>query len=458
VQRAGNFDEVSSGFDAQRALVEAARCLDCRDPACTRGCPVGVDIRGFIRRLLVKDYAGAARRIREANALPAVCGRVCPQESQCEASCTIGRRFKPVAIGLLERFVADWETEQGPHAPPPAPARDGRVAVVGSGPAGLTCATDLARLGYGVTVFEALHAAGGVLRYGIPEFRLPKAILDLELERVSALGVEIRTNVLVGRTASVDELFTEWGFDAAFLATGAGTPTFLGIPGEGLCGVYSANEFLTRVNLMGAASFPLHDTPVKIGREVAVIGGGNTALDAVRTARRLGAERALLVYRRSRPEMPGRLEEIRHAEDEGVEILLLTSPVRIVGDDQGWVRGLECQRVELGEPDESGRRRPLARAGSEFVLSVQTVIEAIGQRPNPVIQATTPGLAVGGGGVVTVDDAQRTNRPGVFAGGDLARGGATVILAMRDGRRAAAAIHEYLATGPSPAEAREGRS
>ena len=443
--RAANFEEVSQGFDRPLALVEAMRCLECRDPACTRGCPVGVDIRGFIQRLLVEDYAGAAARIRESNALPAICGRVCPQESQCEASCTIGRKFKPVAIGLLERFVADWETGQGPRTPPPhPPSRDTRVAVVGSGPAGLTCAADLARLGYGVTVFEALHAAGGVLRYGIPEFRLPKAILDLEVERVRALGVEIRTNVLVGRTASLDELFAEWGCDAVFLATGAGTPTFLGIPGEGLCGVYSANEFLTRVNLMGAASFPLRDTPVKIGRQVAVIGGGNTALDAVRTARRLGTERALLVYRRSRAEMPGRLEEIRHAEDEGVEILLLTNLVRIVGDDQGWVRGLECQRMELGEPDESGRRRPMACAGSEFLLPVQTVIEAIGQRPNPIIQATTPGLAVGRAGVVTVDDEQRTNRPGVFAGGDLARGGATVILAMRDGRRAAASIHQYL--------------
>jgi len=456
--RATNFDEVSQGFDAQRALVEAARCLECRDPACTRGCPVGIDIRGFIQRLLVKDYAGAAARIREANALPAICGRVCPQESQCEATCTVGRKFAPIAIGLLERFVADWEADQGPIVPPPRPpARAARVAVVGSGPAGLSCAADLARLGYGVTVFEALHAAGGVLRYGIPEFRLPKAILDRELDHVRALGVDIRTNVLVGRTATLDELFVELGCDAVFLATGAGTPTFLGVPGEGLCGVYSANEFLTRVNLMGAASFPARDTPVRLGREVAVIGGGNTALDAVRTARRLGAERALLVYRRSRAEMPARLEEIRHAEEEGVEVLLLTNPVRILGDEGGWVRGLECQRMELGEADESGRRRPVPCAGSEFVLPVQTVIEAIGQRPNPVIQATTPGLAVGRGGVVIVDAAQRTSRAGVFAGGDLARGGATVILAMRDGRRAAAAIHEYLhaRAGHSPIPASE---
>ncbi len=456
--RASTFAEVSRGFDAERALVEATRCLECRDPACTRGCPVGVDIRGFIQKLLAKDYAGAAARIREANALPAICGRVCPQESQCEATCTVGRRFAPIAVGLLERFVADWEIEHGAPPPPPAAARVGRVAVVGSGPAGLTCAADLARLGYGVTVFEALHAAGGVLRYGIPEFRLPKKILDLEVDRIRSLGVEIRTDFLVGRTATLDELLGEWGFQAVFLATGAGTPTFLGIPGEGLCGVYSASELLTRVNLMGAWSFPERDTPVKLGREVAVIGGGNTALDAVRTARRLGAERAYLVYRRSRAEMPARREEVRHAEDEGIEILFLTNPVRILDDDAGWVRGLECQQMDLGEPDESGRRRPRPRPGSEFLLPVQTVIEAIGQKPNPIIQSTTPGLAVGRAGVVTVDDAQRTNRPAVFAGGDLARGGATVILAMRDGRRAAAAIHEHLAgeKGAAPG-AREGR-
>jgi glutamate synthase (NADPH/NADH) small chain len=448
--RVRGFGEVSAGLDEQRALFEAARCLECRDAACTRGCPVGIDIRGFIQKLLVRDYAGAAARIRDANSLPAICGRVCPQETQCEAVCTIGRKFAPVAIGLLERFVADWETEQGAFTPPPAAApRPERVAVVGSGPAGLTCAADLARLGYGVTIFEALHAAGGVLRYGIPEFRLPKAILDLEVDRLRSLGVEVHTNFLVGRTATLDELLGEWGYAAVFLATGAGTPTFLGVPGEGLCGVLSANEFLTRVNLMGAWSFPQRDTPVKLGREVAVVGGGNTALDAVRTARRLGAERAFLVYRRSRAEMPARQEEIRHAEDEGIEILFLTDPLRILGDGAGWVRALECQQMELGSPDESGRRRPVPRAGSEFLLPVQTVIEAVGQKPNPIIQSTTPGLAVGRAGVVTVDAEQRTNRPGVFAGGDLSRGGATVILAMRDGRRAAAAIHAHLQARPA---------
>jgi glutamate synthase (NADPH) small chain len=443
--RRSSFAEVSLGFDEDTALVEASRCLECRDPVCTRGCPVAVDIRGFIQHMLRRDFAAAAARIRETNSLPAICGRVCPQESQCEAVCTLGRKFAPVAIGKLERFVADWEA-----AHPPAPdrglpsTRGRRVAVVGSGPAGLTCAADLARLGYAVTLFEALHALGGVLRYGIPEFRLPHHVLDLELRRLDALGVEARTNFLVGRTATLDELMDEWGFAAVFLATGAGTPLFLGLPGETLAGVYSANEFLTRVNLMGAHRFPEHDTPLRIGATVAVIGGGNTALDAVRTARRLGAERALLVYRRSRAEMPARAEEIAHAEDEGIEILFLTNPVRILGDEQGAVAGLECQAMELGAPDASGRRRPVPVPGSERVLAVQAVIEAIGQKPNPIVQATTPGLATGRHGVVTVHADQSTSRPGVFAGGDLSRGGATVILAMRDGRRAAAAIHGLL--------------
>jgi glutamate synthase (NADPH/NADH) small chain len=320
------------------------------------------------------------------------------------------------------------------------------VAIVGSGPAGLTCAAELARRGHAVTIFEALHAVGGVLRYGIPEFRLPRAILDAEARHIQALGVEIRTNFLVGRTATVDELFGEWGFDAVFLATGAGAPTFLGIPGESLSGVYSANEFLTRVNLMGANRFPNRDTPVKMGASVAVVGGGNTAMDAVRTARRLGAGRACLVYRRSRQEMPARVEEVHHAEEEGIELMLLTQPLRILGDHSGAVTGIECRSMELGEPDESGRRRPVPVPGTERIIPVDVVVEAVGQRPNPIIQATTPGLAVGRGGVVAVDSWQATNRPGVFAGGDLARGGATVILAMRDGRRAAAAIHDYLGT------------
>jgi glutamate synthase (NADPH/NADH) small chain len=401
-------------------------------------------VRGFIQLLLRKDYAGALARIREKNDLPAVCGRVCPQESQCEAVCTLGRRFAPVAIGKLERFLADTERVPEGARARLAPASGQRVAIVGSGPAGLTCAAALAKRGYAVTVFEALHATGGVLRYGIPEFRLPKRIVDEETERIRALGVEILTNVLIGRTVTLDELFDGWGFEAVFLGTGAGTPVFMEIPGEGLSGVYSANEFLTRVNLMGAWRFPECDTPVKRGRRVAVIGGGNTALDAVRTARRLGAEKAYLIYRRSREEMPARVEEVHHAEQEGVELVLLTAPTRILGDDSGWVRGIECQRMALGEPDASGRRRPLALPGSEYVLDVETVIEAIGQRPNPIVQATTPGLATGARGTVSVGPDQETNRPGVFAGGDVARGGATVILAMRDGRRAAQAIHEYL--------------
>jgi glutamate synthase (NADPH/NADH) small chain len=439
--RAGNFLEVSCGFDEERALVEARRCLECPRPACVEGCPVGIDIRGFIRLLLQADYAGAHALIREANPLPAVCGRVCPQESQCESVCLLGKKFQPVAIGKLERFVADHST---PAARPTGEPRGARVAVVGSGPAGLACAAELAVLGYAVTVFEALHAAGGVLRYGIPEFRLPRAVLDRELETLKEMGVRIETNVLIGRTATLDELFGEMGFQAVFIGTGAGTPNFLGIPGEGLNGVYSANEFLTRVNLMGAHRFPHWDTPVRVGAEAAVIGGGNTALDAVRTALRLGARRAYLVYRRSRREMPARVEEIHHAEEEGIELLLLTNPVRIVGDEQGCVAGLECQSMTLGETDASGRARPVPVPGSERVIPVQTVIEAVGQKPNPIIPATTPGLGIGRGGIVSVDERQRTSRPGVFAGGDISRGGATVILALRDGRRAAAAIHDYL--------------
>jgi glutamate synthase (NADPH/NADH) small chain len=445
VRRSGNFEEVSYGLDEQRAAVEAQRCLECKNPVCQNGCPVNIDIRSFIQLILKKDYAGAVNKIREANYLPAICGRVCPQESQCEAECTLGKKHDPVAIGKLERFVADYEMLHNSfNAPPVSEHRDEKVAIVGSGPAGLTCAAELAKLGYRVTIFEALHAVGGVLRYGIPEFRLPKEILDIETERIQALGVEIYTNFLVGRTATIDELFDEWGFSAIFLGTGAGTPTFMGIPGESLSGVYSANEFLTRVNLMGGYKFPENDTPVKIGKQVAVIGGGNTAMDAVRTSKRLGADHAYLVYRRSREEMPARIEEIHHAEQEGIEFLLLTNPTKILGTETNVVCGLECQRMELGEPDESGRRKPIAVKGSEFVLDVQTVIEAIGQKPNPIIQATTPGLTTGKRGVVEVDEKQSTSREGIFAGGDLSRGGATVILAMRDGKTAAAEIHNFL--------------
>lgn len=444
-RRSHTFEEVSFGLDEERAAIEARRCLECKNPVCQNGCPVNIDIRSFVQLILKKDYSGAVNKIREANYLPAICGRVCPQESQCEAECTLGKKHDPVAIGKLERFVADYEMLHNAfNAPVVAAQREEKVAVVGSGPAGLTVAAELAKLGYKVTIFEALHAVGGVLRYGIPEFRLPKEILDIETERIKALGVEIYTNFLVGRTATIDEFFDEWGFRAIFLGTGAGTPTFMGIPGENLSGVYSANEFLTRVNLMGGYKFPENDTPVKIGKQIAVIGGGNTAMDAVRTAKRLGAERAYLVYRRSREEMPARAEEIHHAEQEGIELVLLTNPTRILANDNNWVRGLECQRMELGEADESGRRKPIPVQGSEFVLEVQTVIEAVGQKPNPIIQSTTPGLKTGKRGTVEVDDKQTTSREGIFAGGDLSRGGATVILAMRDGKAAAEQIHNYL--------------
>ncbi len=444
-ERSRNFFEVSHGFNEERADIETARCLECKNPICIEGCPVSIDIRTFIQLIYMKDYIGAVNKIREANYLPAICGRVCPQESQCEQVCTLGRKHAPVAIGKLERFVADYEMEHNLFKPPViAEHYDQKVAIVGSGPSGLTCAAELAKMGYKATIFEALHAVGGVLRYGIPEFRLPRTILDTETERIKALGVEIVTNFVVGRTATIDELFDEWGFSAMFLGTGAGTPTFMGIPGESLSGVYSANEFLTRVNLMKAYQFPSFDTPIKIGNQVAVIGGGNTAMDAVRTSRRLGAQRAYLVYRRSREEMPAREEEIHHAEEEGIEFILLTNPVKILATDDNWVRGLVCQKMELGEPDESGRRRPVPIPGSEFVLEVQTVIEAIGQKPNPIIQATTPGLDVTKRGTVVINGNQRTSREGIFAGGDLSRGGATVILAMRDGKVAARAIHEYL--------------
>ncbi len=444
-KRSRNFLEVSWGVDEGRALIEAARCLECKDPVCTSGCPVNIDIRSFVQCILQKDYVGAVNKIRESNYLPAICGRVCPQESQCEAVCTLGKKHDPVAIGKLERFVADYEMINNLFVSPRVNGRRTRkVAIVGSGPSGLTCAAELAKVGYKAVIFEALHAVGGVLRYGIPEFRLPRNILDAETNRIKALGVEIYTNFVIGRTATVDELFDQWGFSAIFLGTGAGTPTFMGIPGESLSGVYSANEFLTRVNLMRAYDFPRFDTPIKIGREIAVIGGGNTAMDAVRTARRLGAERAYLIYRRSRQEMPAREEEIHHAEEEGVEFVLLTNPTRILSDANNWVKGIECQKMELGEADQSGRRKPVPIKGSEYVIAVQTVVEAVGQKPNPIIQSTTAGLEVSKRGTVVIDEQQQTSRPGIFAGGDLSRGGATVILAMRDGKIAAESIHKYL--------------
>lgn len=443
--RRANFLEVSFGFDEERARVEALRCLDCKDPICIRGCPVGIDIPGFIKRILARDYVGAVQQIREANYLPAICGRVCPQEEQCEQVCTLGRKHQPVAIGKLERFVADVEMKQSLFELPQKEAPRGKkVAIVGSGPSGLTCAAELAKKGYGVSIFEALHETGGVLRYGIPEFRLPREILDTEVNRIQQLGVEIHTNFVIGMTATIDELTDSWGFSAVYLATGAGAPHFMGIPGEQLIGVYSANEFLTRVNLMKAYKFPEYDTPIRAGKRVAVIGGGNTAMDSVRVSRRLGAEEAYLIYRRSRTEMPARLEEIHHAEEEGIQFILLTNPIAILGNDQNRVRAIRVQKMELGEPDASGRRRPVPIAGSEYDIEVDTVIEAVGQSPNPIIQRTTPGLSATPKGTLVVTEQQATDRAGVFAGGDLTRGGATVILAMRDGKEAAAAIHRYL--------------
>jgi len=450
-RRNKNFEEVSSGLNEELAIIEASRCLECKEPICVDGCPVNVDIKGFIQLVNEKKYVDAVNKIRETNYLPAICGRVCPQEEQCEKICTLGRKHEPVAVGKLERFVADFEMKYGEFIVPKIETeRKEKVAIVGSGPSGLTCAAELAKKGYKATIFEALHEVGGVLRYGIPEFRLPREILDIEVNRIKSLGVEIYTNFVIGRTATVDELFCEWGFSAVFLGTGAGTPHFMGISGENLNGVYSANEFLTRVNLMKAYKFPDYDTPIRIGKHVAVIGGGNTAMDAVRTSKRLGAEKAYLVYRRSRTEMPARLEEIHHAEEEGIEFLLLTNPIRILSDDRNTVVGMECQRMELGEPDASGRRKPVPIAGSEFILEVETVIEAVGQAPNPIIQATTSGLETTKRSTVVVDKDQKTSRAGIFAGGDLARGGATVILAMRDGKVAAEAVDKYLRNGTHP--------
>ncbi|MGO9481736.1 MAG: NADPH-dependent glutamate synthase [Candidatus Kryptoniota bacterium] len=451
--RRHNFEEVSFGFDENLVSQEMLRCIECKKPLCVDGCPVGIDIPGFIRLIVEKDYLGAARKIKEKNYLPAVTGRVCPQETQCEEVCPIGKKHLPVAIGKLERFVADYERHHGAsNGFTVEKKREEKVAIVGSGPAGLTCAAELAKLGYNVTIFEALHSAGGVLRYGIPEFRLPKSILDAEIDNVKGLGVEIMTNFVIGRTATVDELLDDHGFNSVFLGTGAGTPNFLGIPGENFPGVFSASEFLTRVNFMNGYRFPEYDTPVKIGKSAAVIGGGNTAMDAVRTANRLGTEKSYLIYRRSKAEMPAREEEVHHAEEEGIEFHMLTNPIRIIAGENKWVKAIECVKMQLGEPDESGRRKPVVIPGSEYVMDVDTVILAIGQRPNPILQATTPGLNMSKRGTVMVDKNCQTSRPGVFAGGDLSRGGATVILAMEDGQRSAAAIHEYLENQKSKVE------
>jgi glutamate synthase (NADPH/NADH) small chain len=450
VVRASGFEEVNLGFTERIALVEARRCLLCRVAPCVAGCPVGVDIPAFLARLEDGDLSGAADVLLAGNALPGVTGRVCPQESQCEARCVLARKGEPVAIGHLERFVADWAREHRPSGSSSGPQSRRRpvpsgyrVAIVGSGPGGLTAAGELAGLGHEVTVYEALHVPGGVLVYGIPEFRLPNEIVTHEVGRLEHLGVRFECNAVVGRTYTLDELRRE--FDAVFVAVGAGLPRFLDIPGEGLKGVYSANEYLTRVNLMRAYAFPEADTPVLHGRRVVVVGGGNVALDAVRTARRLGADEAILAYRRTRVEMPARAEEVRHAEEEGVRFELLVAPVAVHGDGDRWVSGLECIRMELGEPDDSGRRRPMPLEGSEHVIPCDIVVAAIGTGANPLLTATCPDLELGPSGYVVVDDQGMTSLPGVFAGGDIVRGSATVILAMGDGKRAAHAIDGYLA-------------
>ncbi len=450
-ERRHNFAEVNLGLPGVLAHQEALRCLHCKSHHCFTGCPVGVKIKDFIELVLVGDYLGAAAKIREDNVLPAVTGRVCPQEEQCEGCCVLGKNGEPLAVGYLERFVADYERHVGKVGlPKKAPATGKRVAVIGSGPAGLSAAGDLVQRGHEVTVFEALHEIGGVLIYGIPEFRLPKQIVREEVENLRRMGVEFRTNVVVGRTVTVDELLTERGYHALFIATGAGLPVFLNVPGEHLCGVYSANEFLTRVNLMKADQFPTYDQPIYDCRDkpVAVIGGGNTALDAVRTALRLGAKTASIVYRRSEVEMPARVEEVKHAREEGVEFVMLTNPIEFLGDDRGWLTGMKCQRMELGAPDKSGRRRPVAVPGSDFVMPVEVAIVAIGNQGNPLVQSATPDLNTNPMGYIEADpETLKTSKRGVFAGGDIVTGGATVILAMGAGRRAAHAIHGFLSTG-----------
>jgi len=444
LERIRNFDEVALGYAVETAREEASRCLNCKNPLCNKGCPVGIDIPGFIKCIIEGDFSSGIRKIKETNALPAVCGRVCPQEEQCEKMCVLGKKGEPVSIGRLERFLADWEAAQAKiELPVVAPKTGKKVAIVGAGPAGITVANDLLILGHDVTIFEALHECGGVLIYGIPEFRLPKSIVSREVEYVKRLGAQIQMDYIVGTTRTVDELLEE--FDALFVGAGAGLPWFMEIPGENLNGVYSANEYLTRVNLMKGYRFPEYDTPVKQPSRVAVVGGGNVAMDSARTAVRLGADEVHLVYRRSRTELPARLEEVENAEEEGIIFDLLTLPVRLIGDENGWIKEIECLEMELGEPDESGRRRPVPVKGSNFLMPADAVVIAIGNSPNPLVPMTTPGLEINKkGGIVTNPETALTSKPKVWAGGDVVRGAATVISAMGDGRIAAAAIHKYL--------------
>lgn len=449
--RSRNFEEVNRGLPPADAMVEATRCIECAKPGCVEQCPVGVKVKQVVALIYAGDYLGAAAKLREDNALPAVTGRVCPQEHQCEGGCVLGRKGAPLAIGHLERFVADYERESGQLGLPRiAPPSGKSVAIVGSGPAGLSAAGDLVQRGHRVHVFEALHELGGVLVYGIPEFRLPKSIVREEIDNLRRMGVEFETNVVVGKSVTIDELMRDEHFDSVFVATGAGLPRFLGIPGEHLNGVYSANEFLTRVNLMRAYRSLEYDEPVYDchDRNVMVIGGGNTAMDAVRTARRLGARSATLVYRRSEAEMPARAEEVKHAREEGIEFRMLTDPVAFLGDEKGWLTGARCMRMELGAPDASGRRSPIPVKGSEFVLPVDVAIIGVGTTANPLIQSTTPDLMTNSSNYIVADpQTMRTSKRGVFAGGDIVTGAATVILAMGAGRKAAASIHEFLRSG-----------
>ena len=443
-KRAKNFEEVCLGYNQEEAMAEASRCLNCKNAKCVSGCPVSINIPEFVKKVEEGAFEEAAKVIAEASALPAVCGRVCPQESQCEGKCIRGIKGEPVSIGKLERFVADWSREHG-IVPAGSGSRNGKkVAVVGSGPSGLTCAGDLAKLGYEVTIFEALHEPGGVLLYGIPEFRLPKdTVVKTEIENVKKLGVKIETDVVIGKSVTIDQLLKEEGYDAVFIGSGAGLPMFMGIPGENANGVFSANEYLTRSNLMKAFRED-YDTPIAAGKKVAVVGGGNVAMDAARTALRLGAE-VHIVYRRSEAELPARVEEVHHAKEEGIVFNLLTNPVEILTDEKGWVKGMRCIRMELGEPDASGRRRPVPVEGSEFTIDVDTVIMSLGTSPNPLISSTTKGLEVNKRKCIVAEEATgKTSREGVYAGGDAVTGAATVILAMEAGRAGARGIHEYL--------------
>lgn len=439
-----NFLEVVLGYTEASAIEEAKRCLQCKHKPCVQGCPVNVKIPEFIKLVAEGDFQGAYHKIKETNSLPAVCGRVCPQENQCEGLCVRGKKGEPVGVGRLERFVADWYMENVQEEKIDIQPNGKKVAIVGSGPAGLSCAGDLAKMGYEVTIFEAFHTPGGVLVYGIPEFRLPKEIVNKEVQSLQNLGVTIKNNMVIGRIYSIDELIEE-DFEAVFVGTGAGLPNFLNIPGENLNGVYTANEFLTRVNLMKAYKFPEYDTPIRIGKKVAVIGGGNVAMDAARSAKRLGAEEVYIIYRRSEEEMPARLEEVHHAKEEGIIFKLLVNPTEILGTEDGWVEAIKCIDMELGQPDDSGRRRPVPKEGSEHQLEVETVIIAIGQSPNPLIKSTTKGLKTQKwGGILVEEETGATNKPGVYAGGDAVTGAATVILAMGAGKTAARAIHEQL--------------